>query len=226
MRRTLIAASLLTLVLSLARAAPADAVLGLEPGNLRLNNDEIGVILWGPNTAPTLSVGKSDVWDRRNPAPLRPVLTLRQIIDAARRGDPAILGGQAASYYTAYTDYDFPCPKPVGQLIVKLRFLSPAGRLLVKKDGARALRLLAREGDKRCNLRIFVSARRNLIVMGGEAHGLTAGDVAIRLYRHRDTIVPGGKEEEGARKCTQLPETRTFPAEVFSAHPPQPRFQR
>ncbi len=46
------AASLLTLVFPFARVAPADAVLGLEPGNLRLNNDEIGVILWGPKTVP------------------------------------------------------------------------------------------------------------------------------------------------------------------------------
>lgn len=32
---------------------------------LRLQNDVVGVRLWGPATQPTLSIGKSDIWDRR-----------------------------------------------------------------------------------------------------------------------------------------------------------------
>lgn len=120
-------------------------------------------------------------------------MTLEQIVEAARGGDPAIVGGQAARYYTSYGDYDFPCPKPAGQLILKLKFLTRAGRLKVERQGIRALRLRAQDGDKELNLRIFVSAERNLIVIGGEARGLSAGDVAVRLYRHRDTILPGGK---------------------------------
>ena len=41
---------------SLLSATETNSVLGLEPGDLRLNNDDIGATLWGPDAAPTLSV--------------------------------------------------------------------------------------------------------------------------------------------------------------------------
>jgi hypothetical protein len=67
----LVAAGAGLLLLASAGAATnaASSALGLEPGDLRLCNDDLGIILWGPDSAPTLSVGKSDVWDRRNPKP-------------------------------------------------------------------------------------------------------------------------------------------------------------
>lgn len=172
----------------LAEAQPTG--LGLEPGTLRLCNDDIGVMLWGPNDAPTLSVGKSDVWDRRNPMPPEPVLTLTQIVEKAKAGDKAILNGEA--YYSAYNAHDFPCPKPVGQLILQLPFMKPDGTFTLDQS-TRDIRLTAACGSKRLRLRIFVSAVRNLIVIDGEGTGLQAGDMAIRAYRHRDTIVPGGE---------------------------------
>ncbi len=165
------------------------SVLGLEPGAYRLCNDDLGVILWGPDESPTLSVGKSDVWDRRNPQPPEPVLTLQQIMDRARAGDKSILGG--AGYYTGYNSHDFPCPKPAGQLILQLNFLKPGGMLTVDQQ-PRQTCLSAANGAKKLTLRVFVSAVRNVIVMTGEGTALEDGDVAIRLYRHRDTIVPGG----------------------------------
>lgn len=61
--------TVLFLTVSAVLCCVADArssTLGLEPGDIRLQNDDIGVILWGPDAAPTLSVGKSDIWDRRN----------------------------------------------------------------------------------------------------------------------------------------------------------------
>ncbi len=109
----------LCIMLSLVLLAQPDetgsSVLSSEPGTRRLCNDDVGVIVWGPDTAPTLSVGKSDLWDRRKAAPIEPVLTLARIMEMARAGDPAILNGKR--YYTAYGSYDFPCPKPVGQII-------------------------------------------------------------------------------------------------------------
>ena len=166
------------------------SVLGLEPGTTRLCNDDIGVILWGPDAAPTLSVGKSDVWDRRNPPLPQPVLTLAQIMEMAKDGDPAILDG--AAYYSVYNAYDFPCPKPVGQLILQLDFIEPGGTLTVERE-PRQVRLHAVKGDKTLDLQVFVSAVRNVIVIRGEGSGLTEGDLGLRLYRHRDTIVPGGE---------------------------------
>jgi len=166
------------------------SVPGLEPGDRRLCNDDIGVILWGPDAAPTLSVGKSDVWDRRNPLPPDPVLTLNEIMERAKAGDPTVING--ASYYSAYNSHDFPCPKPVGQIILLMPFLGPDGIMTVNQN-SREMRLTAARGEKKIEMRLFVSAIRNLIVIDGEAKGIEKGDFAIRLYRHRDTIVPGGE---------------------------------
>jgi hypothetical protein len=201
------------LLLSSAGAATSapSSVLGLEPGDLRLCNDELGVILWGPDSAPTLSVGKSDVWDRRNPQPAEPVLTLAQITAMAQAGDRKILNG--AAYYTAYNSHDFPCPKPVGQLILRLPFLGSNGTLTVTHE-PHALRFSASNQAKSLQLRLFVSAVRNLIVISGLGAGLEEGDLAVRLYRHRDTIIPGGVlhptlgDKTSSRDFDQLPMPR------------------
>ncbi|MBL7649309.1 MAG: hypothetical protein JNK74_24285 [Candidatus Hydrogenedentes bacterium] len=169
--------------------ASAQSTLGLEPGDHRLQNDDLGVILWGPDTAPTLSIGKSDIWDRRLPKE-QPVITMDEITKRALAGDKSILNG--AAYYTAYSHYDFPCPKPAGQLIVRVPFVEGGGALHVEKANG-ASTLTAEHGAKKLRLRIFVSATRNVIVMEGEAAGLSPGDVSFRLWRHQDTIVPGGE---------------------------------
>ena len=204
------AALLLLTSAGAATNAPA-SVLGLEPGDLRLCNDDLGIILWGPDSAPTLSVGKSDVWDRRNPKPAEPVLTLAQMTAMAQAGDRKILNG--AAYYTAYNSYDFPCPKPVGQLILRLPFLGTNGTLTVTRE-PHQIRLSATNNAKRLQLRLFVSAVRNLIVISGQGVGLEEGEVAVRLYRHRDTIVPGGElhptlgDKTSAKDFDQLPMPR------------------
>ena len=119
--------------------------LSPEPGDLRLCNEDLGIILWGPDTAPTLSIGKSDVWDRRNPAPPEPILTLKDIIQRAYAGEQSILNG--AAYYSAYNSHDFPCPKPVGQLILSLPFVA-AGGTVSATEIPHALHLIARNGAK------------------------------------------------------------------------------
>lgn len=167
----------------------AQSSLGLEPGGHRMQNDDLGVILWGPDTAPTLSIGKSDIWDRRLPSE-EPVISMDAITKRAMAGDKSVLNG--AAYYTSYNNYDFPCPKPAGQLIVKLPFLEGGGALKVE-EGKRETTLVATRDGKELRLKIFVSAVRNIIVMEGSAKGLADGDVAFRLWRHQDTIVPGGE---------------------------------
>ena len=178
-------------VLSVSSAVFADTalpVLGSEPGSRRLCNDDLGVILWGPDTAPTLSIGKSDVWDRRNPKQPEPIITLQEIMDRAKSGETSVLNG--AAYYTAYNSHDFPCPKPVGQLILLLNFVKQDGVITVDQN-PRSIHLTATKGTKKLDLRMYVSAVRNVIVLTGEGVGLEAGDMALRLYRHRDTILPG-----------------------------------
>ncbi|MCC6696990.1 MAG: hypothetical protein IT365_15280, partial [Candidatus Hydrogenedentes bacterium] len=76
--------------------------------------------------------------------------------------------------------------------ILQLPFLGSDGTVEVE-NSPRSITLHAKNGAKDLDLRIFVSAVRNLIVLSGEGHGLEEGDVAIRLYRHRDTILPGGE---------------------------------
>ncbi|MCC6487471.1 MAG: hypothetical protein IT364_08215, partial [Candidatus Hydrogenedentes bacterium] len=124
--------------------------LQLEPGTLQLCNDDVGITLWGPATAPTLSVGKSDVWDRRLPTPPQPVLTLAQITEMAHAGDKTILNG--AAYYSVYNSYDCPCPKPVGQLILQLPFLGSDGTVEVE-NSPRSITLHAKNGAKDLDLR-------------------------------------------------------------------------
>lgn len=181
----------LLLALAAIAVAPvyAQSTLGLEPGEHRLQNDDLGVILWGPDSAPTLSIGKSDIWDRRLPKE-QPVITMEEITRRAMAGDKSILNG--AAYYTAYNHYDFPCPKPAGQVIIKLPFLEGGGTLTAA-EGKHETTLLATRDDKELRLKIFVSAVRNVIVVQGTARGLAPGDVQIRLWRHQDTIVPGGE---------------------------------
>ncbi|MDX9974377.1 MAG: hypothetical protein RBU21_15435, partial [FCB group bacterium] len=164
--------------------------LGLEPGTRRLCNDDLGVIVWGPDSAPTLSVGKSDVWDRRLPAGENRIITLKELIEGAKNSDPAIVKG--APWYRAYNNYDFPCPKPVGQLILRLPFVTESGKVSCREN-PREVVLTAENGDKKLQLKIFVSAVRNVIVIQGSAQRLQPGDLAIRLWRHRDTILPGGE---------------------------------
>lgn len=177
-------------LVSVVSAVFAEPALTTEPGDLRLCNDDLGIILWGPDDSPTLSIGKSDIWDRREVKSERPILTLAQMMDMARAGDPELINGKA--WYVGYNSYDFPCPKPAGQLILLLPFLKPDGTLVVDR-GPRAIQLTAKRGDKSLQLRIFVSAVRNVVVLTGDAKGLAADDMAVRVFRHQDSIVPGGE---------------------------------
>ena len=52
----------------------------------RLENDIVGVRLWGPATQPTLSLGRSDIWDRRWFAERQPLITLARIRELAMAG--------------------------------------------------------------------------------------------------------------------------------------------
>ena len=108
-------------------------VLGAEPGNVRMQNDDIGIILWGPDDRPTISVGKSDVWDRRLIGNMP--ITIKEIkeillLPKHERDNPAARSRALKAYESirakskqAYNNHDFPCPKPVGQLILGLPFM-------------------------------------------------------------------------------------------------------
>ncbi|MFH1570666.1 MAG: hypothetical protein ABIL09_21930, partial [Gemmatimonadota bacterium] len=48
-----------------------------------LENDVLGARLWGPPTQPTLSLGKSDLWDRRWLGERQPPVPLARIRELA-----------------------------------------------------------------------------------------------------------------------------------------------
>lgn len=234
--------------------------LELEPKNIRLNNDLIGAILWGPPERPTLSIGKADIWDRRYlwDEKKEPELTVAQIVKQAMQA-PNVIPCQAQlpfgiypkkltsepemwphirqpadsavrrvvsnrqlkmlgefGYYTA-NYYPFPCPKPGGQVIFILPFMAKKGHLecyfepVSRKDqwlgidGSRPVCLSAKAGRKSLFLKIYVHAVQDLIVVEGKAQNIEAGDAAIRVYRHQDTVTPKTK---GAYE--QLPPPAVF----------------
>lgn len=182
---------LLLLWLPSTGAAQPTSVLGLEPGDRQLCNDDIGLILWGPDSVPTLSVGKSDVWDRRLPPSPRPVMTLQRMKELAFSENPDIRIFNGAEYYATYNSHDFPCPKPVGQIQFHLNFMKENGTFDVKQE-EHGIRLHAQQGTRMLDLHLFVCATRNLIVLDGKGSGLEKGDFSIGLFRHQDTIIPGG----------------------------------
>ncbi len=106
---------LLAAILGARMVLPAEAALAATPyQGMKINNGDIGVMLWGPHNCPTFNVAKADVWDRRFYGHKEPVITLAQIKEWSKTGDFPNRG------YETYGAYDFPCPKPVGQLIIGL----------------------------------------------------------------------------------------------------------
>ena len=79
-----------------------------------LNTRNLLISLWGPPQRLTLSVNKTDVWDRRRYQ--EPAMTLKTLKDLflSERAPTT----RFANYYQSNHAYDAPCPKPVGQVIV------------------------------------------------------------------------------------------------------------
>jgi hypothetical protein len=156
---------------------------------LRLENDVLGVRVWGPATQPTLSLGKADIWDRRWFGDRQPLITLRQIREAAMSGRLAELApGVNRTVYDVYGKYDFPCPKPGAQVILGTPWAAYA-QVIQDPDGALDLLI---EGDGRSlRAHIWVALKRPVVVIEVEHSELAPGDLWLRAYRHRDTILPG-----------------------------------
>ena len=159
---------------------PMDGVL--------LENDVLGVRIWGPPTSPTLSLGAADIWDRRWFAERQPLITLDEIRKHAMAGS---LGEVAASpnrtAYRLYNEYDFPCPKPGAQLVLRTPFGEQAA--VVQDDTG--VTLTVSGGGKRLAARVWVALDARLVAVDCETTGLSPEDFSVRVYRHQDTIAPG-----------------------------------
>jgi len=170
-------------------SAPAGRLAPDPHDALRLENDVLGVRVWGPVTQPTLSLGKADIWDRRWFGDRQPLITLRQMRKLAMRDQLSqVAASPNRTVYDVYNRYDFPCPKPGAQLILGTPFAAAASAELADDVEAR----LSVEGQGR-SLRasVWVALARALVVIEIECEGLDPRDLWLRVYRHRDTIVPG-----------------------------------
>ena len=157
---------------------------------VRLGNRQLKVSHWGPPDQLTWSIGKTDIWDRRH-FPETP-LTLDGI--RQRCFDPdydAAPFSNQNPFYLSYKAYDFPCPKPAGQLILRCPALSdaPLAEAEIRHRDGRVTTAVKAAGA-RATVESLVTMPRNLILLRGRFEGIE-DPVQLRVYRHRDTLRPG-----------------------------------
>ncbi len=164
-------------------------------------NDDLEISFWRGPTDMTFDLAKNDVWDRRYLAAGKHVITLADIRrvcfgDAQATSvlsSPNSLQGCTLGIPNTpnalYVAYDFPCPKPVGQLIVRCPDLSSADPATDWTAGATpgaGMTARATAGSARGGIFAFLQRTRNVFVVRGEYSGLTQ-PLRIDLFRHRDT---------------------------------------
>lgn len=165
-----------------------------------LSNPSMKASLWGPPDRITLSLMKTDVFDRRC-APATPV-TLAQIREGAYAPKNAgfddmpldqrspvqgylLPSGGRVDPYAGWNAYPFPCEKPVGQIILGLDDLAEgASPHIVQNCRDGTVRVQAQTGGAKADLEIILSAERNVIAMRGRLKGVSAP--WLRVYRHQD----------------------------------------
>jgi len=154
-----------------------------------VENDVLGARLWGPPQQPTLSLGKSDLWDRRWFGERQPPVPLARIRELALSGHlEEIARSTNDTIYSPAYRYDFPCPKPGGQLILGLPF---AERARIAPDGEGGWWLRAEGQGKRLDARVWIPLTRVAVVVELYPGEAACGDLWVRVYRHADTILPG-----------------------------------
>jgi hypothetical protein len=171
---------------------------------VNLSTPRMKISLWGPADQLTLSLGKTDVWDRRRHEWEKP-LTLAEIregtfsalakpneepIVGARRSGYMLPDGRWAERYGSWRK-PYPAPKPVGQVILLAPDLAGAAQpeAVVRCDDGTA-RVSVRRGGSMLQATYAALMSRNVIAVEVEARGLASG-IALRLYRHTDTTDTG-----------------------------------
>ncbi|MFH1744313.1 MAG: hypothetical protein ABIH23_35370, partial [bacterium] len=145
-----------------------------------LSTLKLKVSLWGPPSQLTLSLGKTDVWDRRRYQ--EPVITLEQIKQQIEQGETP------HNHYRNWRAYDSPCPKPVGQVIIRCPDLdgAPQAEAVTRCDDG-TTRVKIRNGGASADIVYLPMMTRNMIAVKCEFEGLKT-PVSVRLYRHQDTL--------------------------------------
>ena len=157
-------------------------------------NGDLFTSFWNKAHELTWSTAKTDVWDRRYFGDSKKLITLEEIKHIAFHGDPGPInatGGLPGSASIVNKAYDFPCPKPVGQIILRCPDMKDADSYEAELNMDEALlRVRAGRNNARLNVQSFVSAERSLIVIHAAISGAQT-PLCFELYRHRDTTVPG-----------------------------------
>ena len=152
-----------------------------------LSTPELKISLWGPSDRLTLSLNKTDVWDRRTYQ--EPVLPLQTLVDLFTSEDAPT--ERYPNYYQSHHAYDAPCPKPVGQVILMCEDFAEIERPSVVTEthnGSSTVKF--QNNDKTGLITYLPMMKRNVIAVRGVFENLE-NPVALRLYRHRDTVVTG-----------------------------------
>jgi hypothetical protein len=165
-------------------------------------NDDLEISFWHGPADMTFDFAKNDVWDRRYLADGKHVITLADIRRVCFSDDPAIPAllsspngmqgcalGIPNTPNALYPAYDFPCPKPVGQLILRCHDLAsadPQTGWTAGSSAASGMTARASAGPARGGLFSFLHRTKNLFVVRAEYSGLTQ-PLRVDLYRHRDT---------------------------------------
>ncbi|MCL1794920.1 MAG: hypothetical protein FWG34_13770 [Oscillospiraceae bacterium] len=145
-----------------------------------INAKQIKCSLWGKPEAITFSISKNDVWDRRLIA--EPPLKAKELYARVyENGDPG-----EDLYYASYGAYDFPCPKPVGQLIVTAKELAGAeSPKAVRHYSNGVVGVSAKKDTHELAFQVANMMARNVLTYEFSTAGL--GQLGIRLYRHLDS---------------------------------------
>ena len=154
-------------------------------------NDDLEISFWSGPSPLAFSLAKNDVWDRRYFGDRMKPVDIDDIRRMCFGGTIPPANGPFATNtpQALYLAYDFPCPKPVGQVIVRCPDLEgadwSAGRA---SDGALVTR--AEKGGARGSLSAFLCRTRNVFVLRGDYAGLTQ-PLQVQLFRHQDTTPQG-----------------------------------
>jgi hypothetical protein len=183
-------------------------------GSPRIFTPKMKGCVWGKPENLTLSLLKTDVFDRRyiRKEPYTMEKVIRGANSEANKGfdDMPYWGrvrckfgvlaeeGGRVDHYAWSENYSFPCQKTVGQIIVKVPDFEGASQpeaTQLMKNGIMWTSLENGRGA-RLDLRFLMSMTRNLIAVKADYAHLEEG-IAFRLFRHRDQAHRRYMDEDG-----------------------------
>jgi hypothetical protein len=154
-------------------------------------NDDLEISLWNGPSPLAFSLAKNDVWDRRYFGDRRKPVDIDDMHRMCFGGTITPENGPfpASTPQALYLAYDFPCPKPVGQLVLRCPDLDSAD-WSAGRAADDSVVTHASKGDARAEVTTFLCRTRNLFVLRGAYAGLTQ-PLQVQLFRHQDTTPQG-----------------------------------